>query len=246
MPSGRLPAQTAAAYDSLTHPTELRVQADLREGSAELNLVRRKTLTGLSVEFRALTERRDPSGLRIVERAELPAIGLVDRGSYRTDIEVRAAMKDAWLSSRIRTKMPMECICSGPECKQVVFIPGAFDGVEKARDILAVGGGGFSNVLGSTRRGTLLLRNGPKGLDVGLTDAATDTARRVVEAAGVADIYARPLLALEESEYVDEGDTRTFQLAAVRAILIKPTPNAKGHTPARIRGAKTRQRRIWL
>ena len=56
-------------------PDALRVEADLRENSAELALVRRRALRGLSVEFRSLTEHRE-NGVRIVEKAELPAIGL--------------------------------------------------------------------------------------------------------------------------------------------------------------------------
>ena len=65
-------------------PEALRIEADLREGSAELALVRRGALTGLSIEFHAISERRNAGGLRVLDRAALPAIGLVDRGSYRT------------------------------------------------------------------------------------------------------------------------------------------------------------------
>ena len=111
-----------------------------------------------------------------------------------------------------------------PTCTDVEFAPGAFTDLTERRDVLAVGGGGFANVLGSTRRGTLLVDQTASGLKIGLTNAQTDTARRVIEAGAVADIYVRPLIDLEASEYTDEGTTRVFTLAVTRALLIKPTP----------------------
>lgn len=242
-------------------PTELRVTADLREGSAELSLVRRKTLTGLSVEFRALTERRDPSGLRIVERAELPAIGLVDQGSYRTQVELRAAMKEAWLSASVLYYSVSECTCQGGGCDSVSFDAGAFDEtLDSGRDILAIGGSGFASVLGSRRRGTLLLEADEDGLKIGL-DGPTDSAaaRQVVENARAGPVYVRPMIDPEASEYVDEGNVRRFTRASFRAVLVKPTPNSRGHQPATVRGVPetdldseppdptpAKRRRLWL
>ena len=65
----------------------LTVAAELRGGV--LDLVRRGRLTGVSPEFVARAERRD-AGVRIIERAELVGVGLVDVGSYRTPVELRA------------------------------------------------------------------------------------------------------------------------------------------------------------
>lgn len=235
-------AGTLVVADS---PTDLRIETELRAGSAELALVRRKALRGLSVAFRSRSETTE-SGVRIIERAELVRIGLVDSGSYRTSLELRN-FDDAWLTARIAYDSPMQCQCMGPTCTSVRFAPGAFAEATEARDILAVGGGGYANVLGSYRRGTLLLDESEAGLRVGLTNAQTDTARRIVEAAAVSDIYVRPLIDLESSTYHDEGTERIFAHVVTRALLVKPTPNSAGHRPARIRGAERRRRRLaWL
>ena len=128
----------------------------------------------------------------------------------------------------------------------MLFEPGAFDDVGKSGDVLAVGGGGFSNVLGSVRRESLVLEAGKDEFRIGLTKRATDTARRIVEESRVTDFYARPVLDNDLSEFVDVDRVRTFKRAHVRAILVKPTPNSKGHTPAIIEGAEETRRRIWL
>ena len=62
---------------------------DTMRGRDAATSVRNGTLTGLSVEFRALEEgRRD--GLRIIRRARLVAAGLVDSPSYSgSTVEVR-------------------------------------------------------------------------------------------------------------------------------------------------------------
>ena len=120
-----------------------------------------------------------------------------------------------------------------------MFEPGSFDLGEST---LAVGGGGFSNVLGSLKRKTLIAAETDEGLEIGLTNPGTETARRLIEDSKVADLYARPILDLEASEFTDLDGLRTFTRAKVRAILVKPTDTVEGHSPAVVEP----RRRLWL
>ena len=226
--------------------TSLLLAARLRPRSAEQRLVETGALGGLSVEFVALEERQ-ADGVRIIPRAHLDGIGLVDSGSYPSRVELRR-MSGAWLRGSIPLGDRMECECQGPDCDAVVFDGGAFDDLLSGDgEVLAVGGGGFANVLGSRKRGTLLVEQEGDRLAVGLTKRDTETARRVIDANRVAPVYARPLLDLDASEYVDADRVRTFSVAKVRAFLFKPTTNDKGHVPVTIAGEEVRQRRrFWL
>ena len=220
----------------------LHVEADLRADSAELRLVQRRALRGLSVEFRAI-EEQNRGGLRVLTRADLPAVGLVDEGSYRTGVELRQ-FENAWLTAIVPTRSALSCECSGPSCDSVFFEPDSF-ALDDGGDVLAFGGGGAQNILGSLNRGTLLVETTDDGLRVGLTERGTDTARRITEDARAAPMYVRPILDLDQSEYVEVERLRTFSRASVRAFVVKPTSASTGHRPAVIDGVESR-RRLWL
>ena len=62
-------------------PDALEVRAELPERSAVLALVRRGALNGYSFGFHAEAERRE-GGCRVIERAQLTEISIVDSGAY--------------------------------------------------------------------------------------------------------------------------------------------------------------------
>ena len=67
---------------------ELKISAILPETRAAddvLTLIKTSVLRGLSIEFRATRERME-SGVRVVSRAVLRGIGVVDAGAYRESI----------------------------------------------------------------------------------------------------------------------------------------------------------------
>ena len=89
----------AGSYELTDGPQALEVRAELPAGSAVLALVKRGALKGFSIEFHPREERSE-GGLRIIERAELTGIGLVDAPAYpASGAEVRAAagLRRVWL-----------------------------------------------------------------------------------------------------------------------------------------------------
>ena len=93
LPNGGL--ELADAEDALRMTVDV---PPIPAGDAALALVREGRATGLSIEFRAIKERRD-AGLRILEQAELRGIAIVTRPSYEASrVEARAARRlPLWL-----------------------------------------------------------------------------------------------------------------------------------------------------
>ena len=246
----------------LTHTDKaLSISTELRAGSAELSLVRRGALTGLSVEFHMIAERRE-NGLRVIERAALPAIGLVDRGSYRTSVELRRAETLA-LEPRARmgrsftAYIPegdeLDCECGGPGCH---FAEMESEGLEEAFDVAFADGattlatwGDYRTPLASVPSGTLR-RTGRTSFAVDLPD---DTAGRAALAAHEsAGVVIRPYLDPVTSVAEKRGETMVYSKPVIRAFVVSSTDKRAGWpTPViaatpDLEGRTARRFKRWL
>ncbi len=206
---------------------ELRIRATLPKTSSAddvLMLVRSKVLRGLSIEFVAIAERLE-GDLRIVERAHLSAVSVVDSPAYaESTVEARARRDPrTWIKNGIQYGVECHCECLNGDCNKVVFVPKSL-GPAPGVDVLATVGR-FSEALGSTSGKTLRLKDQPKVLEVELAPDARSTA-----AGGIIDdlaeakvpIFSRPLVDDALSQFTETNGIRTYTKAALTAILFKP------------------------
>ena len=260
-------APAAVLADS---PRSLDVRADLPEGSAALALVKRGALSGFSIEFHARAERYE-ANIRVVERAELTGLALVDRSAYpKSKAEVRARSGRTLRSSIPYDKaLACECIAqsgpgSGGACVPLARfskvageamadeINGA---IEDAREVLAVAGN-YKRPLGSASRGTLRAQSTDDGLELEIDLPTGNAGDDVIAANDAAGVILRPLIDADRSEFTDTDRGREYTKPHLRAVLVGATDSREGWpdpvlvpTPGMDpEGRRTapRRRRLWL
>ena len=236
-------------------PGALRMSAELPPIPAAdraLAMIRDKKATGLSVEFRAKSERRE-SGLRIIEAAELSGIGIVRDPSYdAARVETR---RREWINGGVRYGVEVFCECLTGDCNTVLFRPVAL-GPADGSDVLAIAGRN-NEAVASTKGGTLRLRDTDDALEFSIATDGRDTAagRALTDLARAkVPVYGRPIIDEAAATFTDEGGVRTFTKAPLRSILLKPisgeASRTKGWDPLDIPVDAPKRRRerarVWL
>ena len=255
-------ARGATLTDS---PRALSVSATLEAGAAALELVSRKALRGFSVEFRATRERRD-AGIRVVERADLTGLALVDSPAYPSaGAEVRAR-SGRTLRAKIPYDQALACECikargpgSGGECIPMVrftkyageLMADAFGEADR-QHMLAVAGN-FRRPLGSVSKGTLRGKSTDDELEIEVDLPAGAVGDEIIAASEAAGVIVRPLIDYDRSEFTDGPDGRTVTKPHLRAFIVGATDTKEGWSDAVIdygdpesRAAPERRRRLWL
>ena len=217
-------------------PRALEVRAELKDarqgepGSGPLEMVRRGTLKGLSAAFHAIDEHRAADGTRVVTKAHLVRVGLVDQGSYSgSQVELRARMGRT-VSARIPSRKKLACECSGAGCRFAEFMgeamAEAFDEAfdQAKREVTAVWAR-YDQPLGSVSKGTVR-RVGATEVAVDLPD--DDFGRAVIAASESSGVVIRPFLDAAESQGVIEGETMRYSKASIRSFVISSTDAREG------------------
>ena len=247
-------------------PRSLDVRADLPEGSAALELVRRGVLSGFSIEFHAKTERRE-AGIRVVERAELTGLALVDKGAYPQSTAELRARSGRTIRARIPSRKNLGCRCSGVGCKFARFqeevlgeaIAEAVEGGK--RDAIVAAYGSYQTPLASTSKGTVRMRmldGDDAEVDIDLPIGPEGD--QVVRAAENSGIIIRPFLDADGSTGVAEAlrasgepeNVMVYTKVKFRAFIISATDEREGWpepefiaTPDMERAAPRRVK-LWL
>ena len=235
---------TTAAGSLRVHdtPTELRIEADIVERSTAWWALTRRVARSLSLEFAPIEEHRDTTGVRVITKASLNGIGLVDASPHRGRVELRhidelrASKRMATLRSTIRPGQRARCECSGPDCSYAVFDPPALQDVldqiaDEQTEVLATWAS-YDRPLGSTSMNRVRAEMTPTGLAIEIDIPDTPDGQTLLDAAETSGIVVRPYLDPAGSTSAIEGTgedaVRRYKSASVRSLVVSATDAREG------------------
>ena len=200
-------------------------------------LVQAEILTGLSIEFHAI-EQEHRDGLRIIRKAQLTGVGLVDEPAYVTStVEARRQEHRALMGRSLRAHLPtgkkLSCECSGRDCHFASF---AKDSVQKALDNafkryaaegddLVASLHSYDRPIASVSRGSIR-RAGKESVDIDLpSDPIGHELLAANESAGV---IVRPYLDAGKSIGVRADDVMEYSTLEIRSLIVTSTDKRQG------------------
>ena len=231
----RMVIMEPGGFDLIDTAQALEVRAELPPKSAALSLTRRGACSGFSVRFRPRQESRD-GDIRVVERAELLEVSLVDRPSYdASTAEVRRRGDRGGRLGTIRGRVPaglkVDCRCGPGDCLEAIFESGSMNRTIDKDEVLAVVGD-YANAIASKRRGGVRFWAGRDGgLEYAVDIPNTERGRALMETMEAVPVLARPVIDRDASDFTIADKVATYRRAEVRALTIGATDASKGWTP---------------
>lgn len=218
-------------------------------------MVRAGVLQGLSIEFNA-KEQEQRNGVRVISRAELVGVGLVDRPAYpESTVEARALMGRT-LRAYMPTGKKLSCECSGKDCHFAAFATGsvqkaldsAFKRYASEGDDLVASLHSYDRPVASVSRGSIR-RAGKESVDIDLP--ADEVGRELLAANESAGVIVRPFLDAAKSVGQAADDVMEYSELEIRALIVTSTDKRLGwpipeilQTPAKL-VAKPEPRSRW-
>gem|GEM_PF-172787 len=247
-------------------PRELRMTAHLPAGDPfdeVLSMVERGELGETSIEFRALDDEVG-DGRRVVRKATLPAVSLVQDGAYGAAGAVEVRARGAGVAGMVAYNVDRVTADRG-EVRKERLAPGVFEYVmqDPGREVLLHLGDDAGQVLASRRAGTLLLTDTDEGLRFEV-EALPDTTyardfRELLRAGTIAP-GVLPFFRVPPADVVPDAEVlepeagnpdvqvRVIRSAVLTALSVRyraPSGNP-GVVEQRAAPAPRPRRRLWL
>ena len=205
------------------------------DADSALELVRTRVMRGLSVEFFPRQDRME-NGTRIIAKAQLVGIGVVDTGAHHTTLEARRQQHEqrAKLSLTISGIIPYEekldCRCQTGSCTAVRLKPKSLAQAAEPDSTSLLVMGDYSKPIASVAKRSLQLTDTPQGLLVSSSIPDSQAGRDLIALASSVPLLIRPIFRQEDSayEYEDNGETAVYEHMSLRGLTIGATDQAAG------------------